>query len=151
MIMCKRRPLNRSRSPFFALLPTLIQLRVLCLSCAAIWPWPTWRMSNFVASGLAHHQRLENATQQDILFMQNIKIHIYIFMFDCMCWCVCVGEADPSSRQQLNLSVVRKCGSVVCCQTNGESEYTKKAKHEADSSQLLAWISKDTLAKYLKH
>lgn len=49
-------------------------------------------------------------------------------MFDCMCWCVCVCEADPSSRQQLNLSVVRKGGSVVCCQTNGESEYTKRGQ-----------------------
>lgn len=93
--------------PFFPLLPILIQLRVLCLFCAPLWPWPTWRMSNFVASGLAHHQRLENATQQDILFMQNIKIHIYIYVCLYMSVSVCVCVADPSSRQQLNLSVVR--------------------------------------------
>lgn len=155
MIMCKRGhstilPLSLS---FFPSAPhSYIAVRSLSLLCAhltlanvAYEQFRCVRISTSSASGEC------DTTGHSIYAKYK---YTYIFMFDCMCVCVCVCIsmlADPSSRQQLNLSVVRKCGSVVCCQTNGEREQTKKAKQEGNSKSILAWRCYDTLARYFKH
>lgn len=62
------------------------------------------------------------------VYAKHIYINRQIYVLVSMYLWVCVCVADPSPRQQLNLTVVRVCGSVVCCQTN------KKAKNVEDSS-----------------